>query len=105
MYRVGSDLEIAHAMSGPKDGLTHEPLLAAAVGKDAVEGTPARAAEPLAGKHPDPVIRADRHNIVQAEAMERREELAALAIQAIGQDHAEPEALRLQFLDELHGQL
>jgi hypothetical protein len=64
---IGGELFPAHRVAGAIDRLAEEPLLAAAVGEDTVEGAPPRLADALAWQHPDAVIRAQGHHVLQVQ--------------------------------------
>jgi site-specific DNA recombinase len=102
---VGGDLEVAHGLARAEDGLADEAPLAAAIGEDAFEGAPAGLPDALPRQHPDAVIGADGHDILQVMAVQRADERAALAVEAVGQHDAEAEAEGEQLLDDLDGQL
>src|SRR5260221_371423 len=104
-HGVRGDLVIAHRLPGAENGLADEALFAGAVGEDAVKGAPARLADALARQHPDAVIGAEGHHILQAQAMQRTDERAALAVPAVGQHDTEPEAHGEQLFHDLNGQL
>ena len=88
------------ALARAVDGLADEAPLAAAIGEDALEGTPAGLAHALAGQQPDRVIRADGDDIAQPQPLQRAGELPTLPVEAVGQDDAEAKAQRHQLFND-----